>query len=211
MEELEFLDVRIENISVSNLGFIVFLRPEGDERVMPIFIGANEAHSIAAAYNKQQLPRPLTHDLLKTVLENLDCDLTKVQITALVENTFYGRIYFRREEYEEFDVDARPSDAIALALRYEVPIQVEKSVFESSALELRQESKMPGSDNPVSRLSPDLADLEAVKPNPRMREPDTQSPLERLQGELARAIADERYEDAARIHQELKEKEKSQK
>src|SRR3954464_7400796 len=117
-DENDFLEAKIDNISVSNLGFIVFLKADGDNRVLPIFIGANEAQSIAIAYNNQVPPRPLTHDLMKNVLGMLDVEVTKVLVTSLAENTFYGRIYFKKESIEDLDIDARPSDAIALALRY---------------------------------------------------------------------------------------------
>src|SRR5690606_803518 len=80
LDEADFLEARIDNISVSNLGFIVFLRPEGDSRVLPIFIGANEAHSIAIAFNNQVPPRPLTHDLLKNILGLLDVEVVKIQV-----------------------------------------------------------------------------------------------------------------------------------
>ena len=75
----------------ADFGFIVFLKTSHEERVLPIFIGANEAQSIAVAYNDQVLPRPLTHDLLQNMLGMLDCEITKVQVTSLIDNTFHGR------------------------------------------------------------------------------------------------------------------------
>ncbi|HKP97392.1 MAG TPA: bifunctional nuclease family protein, partial [Fibrobacteria bacterium] len=137
-DENDFLETKIDNISVSNLGFIVFLKAGGDNRVLPIFIGANEAQSIAIAFNNQTPPRPLTHDLMKNVLGMLDVEVTKVQVTSLTENTFFGRVYFKKEGIEDLDIDARPSDAIALALRYKAPIFVHKDVYDSAAIVVKE-------------------------------------------------------------------------
>src|SRR5690606_30263651 len=98
-----FIPVRIESVSITQLGFIVFLKGEGDERVVPLFIGANEAQSIALALNQQPPPRPMTHDLMKTLLDSLDCEVSKVQVTDLVENTFHGRIFLSRAGVESLD------------------------------------------------------------------------------------------------------------
>ncbi len=187
----DFIPVRIENVSVSNLGFIVFLKPNHDVRVLPIFIGANEAQSIAVAYNDQIPPRPLTHDLLKNMLGMLDCEITKVQVTSLIDNTFHGRIHFRKEGFEEMDIDARPSDAIALAIRYKAPIYVHKEVYEAAAILVKEGQSESGeeekSENPEGVLQP--API---------------NPIEKLKSDLSRALAEERYEEAARLRDELK-------
>jgi hypothetical protein len=87
--EDSFFEVRIDNISITNLGFILFLKGEEDPaRILPIFIGANEAQSIALALNRQLPPRPMTHDLMKSMLESLDCALTKVEITSIEDSRF---------------------------------------------------------------------------------------------------------------------------
>jgi bifunctional DNase/RNase len=193
LDDADFLEARIDNISVSNLGFIVFLRPEGDARVLPIFIGANEAHSIAIAFNNQVPPRPLTHDLLKNILGLLDVEVVKIQVTSLSENTFYGRIYLRKEGIEEMDVDARPSDAIALALRYKVPIYVHKDVFESAAIQVKESEGEEGGESGAAEEAGEKP--EAHHPVSRM---------DRLKENLQKALAAEHYEEAAKIRDELK-------
>jgi bifunctional DNase/RNase len=190
LNEDDFLEARIDNISVSNLGFIVFLKADGDNRVLPIFIGANEAQSIAIAYNNQIPPRPLTHDLMKNVLGMLDVEVTKVQVTSLSENTFYGRVYFKKEGIEDMDIDARPSDAIALALRYKAPIFVHKDVYESAAIVVKDGGE---NEEAMSRESEEGP------------EPDTHiDQMQRLKESLRKALAAEHYEEAARIRDELK-------
>lgn len=193
LDEADFLEARIDNISVSNLGFIVFLRPEGDSRVLPIFIGANEAHSIAIAFNNQVPPRPLTHDLLKNILGLLDVEVVKIQVTSLSENTFYGRIHLRKEGIEEMDVDARPSDAIALALRYKVPIYVHKDVFESAAIQVKEGEGEEGAESGES---------EGAREESEARHPVSR--MDRLKENLQKALAAEHYEEAAKIRDELK-------
>lgn len=199
--EEDFLSARIDNISVSNLGFIVFLKAEGDERVLPIFIGANEAQSIAIAYNNQTPPRPLTHDLMKNVLGMLDVEVTKVQVTSLTDNTFYGRVFFSREGIEDMDIDARPSDAIALALRYKAPIFVHKDVYESAAIVVKE-----GGENESSEESEtdEIETETAVGAEKRPQAPEPINPVDRLREKLKKALAAERYEEAARIRDELK-------
>ena len=189
--EDDFLPVRIDNVSVSNLGFIVFLKANHDERVLPIFIGANEAQSIAVAYNEQVPPRPLTHDLLKNMLSMLDCEITKVQVTSLIDNTFHGRIHFRKEGFEEMDIDARPSDAIALSIRYKAPIFVHKEVFEAAAIRVK-DGQSDGREEEKGESATGV-----LPPAPI-------NPVEKLKSDLARALAEERYEEAARLRDALK-------
>jgi uncharacterized protein len=197
--EENFLAARIDNISVSNLGFIVFLKAIGDSRVLPIFIGANEAQSIAIAYNNQTPPRPLTHDLMKNVLGMLDVEVTKIQVTSLSENTFYGRIFFKKEGIEDLDIDARPSDALALALRYKAPIFIHKDVYESAAIVVKD-----GGESLAETEEPAL-ELPSETAGETLPDAATQmSHLERLKKKLQQALKAEHYEEAARIRDELK-------
>ena len=211
-DEEDFLPAKIDNISVSNLGFIVFLRADGDERVLPIFIGANEAHSIAIAFNNQVPPRPLTHDLLKNMLGLLDCEVTKVQVTSLSENTFFGRVYLKKEGIEEMDIDARPSDAIALALRYQAPIFVHKDVYEAAAIQVKENAGEEGAavaeaaagagTETTAGAGAGEAAAGGTVAEPVRKKPA--NPVEKLKDALERALSEERYEEAAKIRDELK-------
>lgn len=209
LNDEDFLEAVIDNISVSNLGFIVFLKAVGDERVLPIFIGANEAQSIAIAYNNQVPPRPLTHDLMKNVLALLDVEVTKVQVTSLTDNTFFGRVFFQKEGIEDLEIDARPSDAIALALRYKAPIFVHKDVYEGAAIVVKESGESEGD----AEAEPEEKEPEGNKPEARgpVRKPAAKTPpeshmslVERLKEKLRKALAGEHYEEAARLRDELK-------
>ena len=101
--------------------FLVLLMDDEEKKVLPISIGPLEAQAIAIVLQGETPPRPLTHDLLKSVCENLGGEMEKVVITDIKESTFYAEIYFNQNS-ESLVIDSRPSDAIALALRFEAPI-----------------------------------------------------------------------------------------
>ncbi len=110
---------------------IVILRDLQDKDTLPIWIGLVEASAIAMELEKIRIHRPLTHDLLKNVLDELKANVTKIEITDLRDNTFYALIYLDQNG-NTLEIDSRPSDAIALALRTESPIFVNEKVLEKS-------------------------------------------------------------------------------
>ena len=112
---------------------IIILKSDADEQAVPIWIGLLEATSIASALQNIKYDRPMTHDLLKNFADNLQISIVKVEVCDLKDNTFYARIYFVSKD-QSFDIDARPSDAIALALRFNAPIYVEDSVMQKSKI-----------------------------------------------------------------------------
>ncbi len=115
---------------VTNMPIIV-LKNEGEDTVLPIWVGIFEANAIAMQLENIPSPRPMTHDLLKSIIEGLRAQVEQVVITDLRENTFFAVIHLIREG-ERFSIDARPSDAMALALRTSSPIQVESQVLDKS-------------------------------------------------------------------------------
>ena len=110
---------------------IVILKDEMDERTLPIWIGFMEASSIAMELEKTPRIRPITHDLVKNLLEKLNYAVSKIEVTDLRDDTFYARIYLQKNG-EEHSLDSRPSDAIAIALRTGSPIFVNEEVIEKS-------------------------------------------------------------------------------
>jgi bifunctional DNase/RNase len=113
----------------SNMYILLLREIDGDD-TLPIWIGRPEADSIALAVGKIATPRPLTHDLIKNVIVGLNTKVTRVVVTEIVDNTYYAVVYVDKSG-EEVPVDSRPSDAIAVALRTNSPIFVEKNVIES--------------------------------------------------------------------------------
>lgn len=106
---------------------IVLLIDQKEERVLPIWIGPLEAHAIAVALEQVSLPRPLTHDLLKNICDRLSAQVSQVIISDLQNNTFYAEVHLALPG-EEMVLDARPSDAIALALRTASPVFLSKKL-----------------------------------------------------------------------------------
>lgn len=126
MVEMELVEIRIDETSSEQ---VIVLKEKQGQRFVPIVIGMFEAQSIHVKINNIQLPRPLTHDLLMGVIEALGAVPLRIVVNNLEHNTFYARLVLQTQDGGEVDVDSRPSDAIALALRAEVPIYVEEDVL----------------------------------------------------------------------------------
>jgi bifunctional DNase/RNase len=109
---------------------VVLLKEKGGERVLPIWIGPAEASAIAMHLEGITAQRPMTHDLMKCVIEGLEARVEKICVNALKKNTFFARVYVRRDD-SILSVDARPSDSIALALRTGAPMFVAEEILEN--------------------------------------------------------------------------------
>ncbi|MFA7323801.1 MAG: bifunctional nuclease family protein [Candidatus Nanopelagicales bacterium] len=134
MHALEFIGVRMEMPSNTP---IVLLKEVDGLRVIPIWIGAVEATAIAYAQQGVVPPRPLTHDLMKDILIAVGAQLTEVQISALTDGVFYASLVFANGVV----VSARPSDAVALALRLEVPMTAAEEVLDEAGVEMPAEEE----------------------------------------------------------------------
>jgi bifunctional DNase/RNase len=121
---------------------IIILRDQEGQRILPIWVGVFEANAIALQIENVQTPRPMTHDLLKNIIDDLSAQVERIVVTELKENTFYALIHLRKNGHS-IEVDARPSDAIALALRTRSPIFVEEAVIQNArSAENSRESSM---------------------------------------------------------------------
>lgn len=120
---------------------MVVLEEMDGPRLIPIWIGPAEGNSIAMFLNRIQLPRPMTHDLMISLLDSLEVKISKVVITDLKDSTFYASIFLKKDGNEIQEIDARPSDSIALALRSSAPLFVDETVFEKCEPLLKPISK----------------------------------------------------------------------
>jgi uncharacterized protein len=153
------IDVEIRGLildPVSNSPIVVLKKPE-ENLFLPIWIGVFEANAIALQLEGVETPRPMTHDLLRTTIERLGGTVTSITVHALVENTFHASIAIRATDGREVQVDARPSDAIALALRCSAIIRVAENVFrDAHSLDLREgEDEQSKVREWLESLSPD--------------------------------------------------------
>ncbi len=193
MPSKDMLPVEVTQLFLSNVGFVVLLKGDADERSLPIFIGAAEAQSIAIFINRVNMPRPLTHDLLKNTLDFLECRLMRIEICDLKEGTFYARLILDRDGVL-MTMDCRPSDAIALALRCSAPIFAARHIVEEAGRIFEEEDLEDVAKEPANEAQ------EGTRAKKPIHE---KSPLESLKVQLEQAVADERYEEAARLRDEI--------
>lgn len=175
------VEADIWTVAQTDQGNVVLVRPKRSELAVPIFIGQLETQSILIGLGRVEVPRPLTHDLFLSALKALGADLTRIEINDLREGTFYARLILARGE-ETLVVDARPSDAIAAAVRAGCPVFIDEAIVEEAGISV----------NLVSESS-------------KLEASGSEDEKERLRKELEEAIGEEDYERAARIRDKLKE------
>jgi uncharacterized protein len=145
-----YVEMKVRGLALdpmSNMPIII-LRDEEDKRSLPIWVGIFEANAIALELEKIATPRPMTHDLIKNILEAIDARVQKVVVTDLRDNTFFAVLHLQIGE-REYTVDSRPSDAIALALRVAAPIYVDEDVVRrAKTLDVTKEAEPVKADDP---------------------------------------------------------------
>lgn len=174
------IPVHVHGVGMSpyNQGFVALLMDDSSNNWLPIYIGSFEAQAIAMELDDVDAPRPMTHDLIASVIGDLEASIKRVIITDLRDGTFYANIILAPENSDkEIIIDARPSDSIAVALRLNANIFVEDSVMEEAAI-------------------PAQVDEE---------ESEQQKRLKILQQRLQRAVSEEEFEKAAELRDEIQE------
>ncbi len=158
------IEVTIDSIRVSLMSQnrIVVLREEGGERLLPIWIGPFEADSITMQLQGMEVHRPLTHDLLKTVIETLGAVVLHILIHGLERNTYFAKIVLDVDG-DSVEIDSRPSDAMALAVRVSVPIYVTPEVMEQAGLQPEEELALGESEQPAKETAEGDEDLGAFR------------------------------------------------
>ncbi|MFC1899096.1 bifunctional nuclease family protein [Chloroflexota bacterium] len=138
------IEMMIDSIRVSLMNYqrVVMLKEKMAERYLPIWIGPAEADAIAVKLQGVDVPRPLTHDLLRTVINTLGATINSIIVSELKSDTFYAKVIFDVDG-KQMEVDCRPSDALALAVRAEVPIFTEEEVMDRASIILDKETGKP--------------------------------------------------------------------
>ncbi|MDP7309791.1 MAG: bifunctional nuclease family protein [Dehalococcoidales bacterium] len=141
---LDMIEVMIDSIRVSLMNYqrVVILKEKLDDRYLPIWIGPAEADAIAVKLQGVKLDRPLTHDLLTSMVDALGAEVNSINVYDLKNDVFYARIILNVDG-GQIEVDSRPSDALALAVRVEVPIYVEEVVLDKAGILLDRETGKP--------------------------------------------------------------------
>jgi bifunctional DNase/RNase len=142
------IEMAIDSIRVSLMNYqrVVILKEKMAERYLPIWIGPSEADAIAVKLQGVNVPRPLTHDLLRSVIGKLGATVNSIVVNDLKNDTFFAKIVLTVDG-GTIEVDSRPSDALALAVRSEVPIYADESVLDKAGIYLDQESGKPVADS----------------------------------------------------------------
>lgn len=180
-------DQNLVNVTVVGLapaqqagGFVVFLQEEGTSRCLPIVVGAAEAQAISMILSPLALGRPMTHDTIKNIIDSLRGEVRRVVVTKIENNTFYADIWIVSSMGDTFHLDARPSDAIALALKNGAQLCVARSVMDAAGVE------MPGVQAEGEEGAAESSELQA------------------LNARLQKALEEENYEEAARIRDAIR-------
>lgn len=177
-------EVTVSDVSITTVGFAIFLKPveKTTSKVVPIFIGPLETHSISTARDGVVQPRPNTHDLMINMLKEMNAKILYVLINDIVGNIFYARIVVQQED-SIFTIDARPSDSVAIALRARCTIYMDEKVFQDASV-------IVGEDGQAE-------DAETIE------EEEPQSEIEKLKEDLNRAVTEENFEEAARLRDQI--------
>ncbi len=198
---MDYIQVDIIGLSTSPSSggaYALVLGEVNGNRRLPIIIGAFEAQAIALELEKIQPPRPMTHDLIRNLFDALGAEVTDIVIDDLREGTFFAKVRYVYDD-DEAQLDARPSDAVALAVRTDAPIFVASSVLDEAGIPADDDADTDSDDDEPEDIAP--------APSPS-RKTDTSgsravSALDRLTGQLEKAIADEDYEAAARLRDDI--------
>lgn len=180
-------------------GYALILKEIGGERRLPIIIGSFEAQHIALELEGIKPPRPLTHDLIKNIIEQLGFSIAYVYINELRDGTFFAKIKMDVGSVDE--IDSRPSDAIALALKFAVPIYVNEEVMNEVAFIPDKEGEEGEEEDFFKQPETQPSGEESIDPFSKK--------MNKLQSDLKTAIESEDYEKAASIRDEIKKLELS--
>ena len=191
MVKIELDIVALSHSVTQSHNYAVVLGEVEGNRRLPIVIGGFEAQAIAVAMEQMAPNRPLTHDLFKNTLESFDIDLKEVVINNLLDGVFYAKLVCIKDG-EEFEIDSRTSDAIAMAVRFDCPIYTFEFIMESAGVELEESEETPKKSSTRSRS----AKTKTVTDFKDMTE-------ENLQELLGDVLSKEDYEKAAKIRDEL--------
>ncbi|MCZ7610983.1 MAG: DUF151 domain-containing protein [Ignavibacterium sp.] len=189
MEKVQCEILGLSSSASTGGAYAILLKEVNGARRLPIIIGGFEAQAIALEMERIKPPRPLTHDLLKILIDNLGANVVEIVINELKDNTFFARIVLESSGLTN-EIDARPSDAIALAVRSDAPIFVSENVMAAAAFLPSDETEIPGFEN--TELEQDKKPL------------SKDAKIAALQDKLREALESEEFERAAKLRDEIK-------
>lgn len=198
MDKIELSVVGLSYSQTQTGAYALILKEKSGNRRLPIIIGGAEAQAIAIPLEKMTPSRPLTHDLFKTFLDSFAIDISEVIIYNLVEGIFFAKIICTKNGKEE-EIDARSSDAVALALRCEVPIYTHDFILGSAGIIIDEDAEEEAEGQPAEEIS-----IEPAEP----QEPEDAGSISELKKQLKKALEKEEYEKASKIRDEINRRSK---
>ncbi|MGE5479771.1 MAG: bifunctional nuclease domain-containing protein [Chloroflexota bacterium] len=198
MEKVQLVVLGLSASPASNNAYALILKELDGDRRLPIIIGAFEAQAIALEMEGVVPPRPMTHDLIKAMIDSFGAALSEVYINNLQDGTFYAQLIFDSLGVE---LDSRPSDAIAIAVRCNAPIFVSAEILEETGI-MPQGEELEAAAEEQEEEFPFSKSPEAAAPIQQSSAPRTK--LEELQEALDKAIREENYETAAKLRDQIK-------
>lgn len=202
------IEAKVHSLAITDKGFVVMLKPINSERVIPVFIDYLQAQSMATALFNYKMGRPLTHDLINSIFKNCNIRLVNIIIDNVHLDTYYSKLVIDHNGKNIF-IDARPSDAIALALRFQASIFIEEHVIEKvgmvledsseNAKEMELKSGIPYNYQVFDKEN----NSENTKKDLKNNNENSIKTKEEIQKLLEQAVKEERYEDAAKYRDEL--------
>jgi hypothetical protein len=203
---MSLIKLTIKGISYSQTqtgAYALVLSEMEGSRTLPIIIGAFEAQSIAIALEKEiRPPRPLTHDLFKTFSDRFSIEIKEVIIHKLVDGVFFSSLVCKKEGVEEI-IDARTSDAIAIAVRFQAPIYTYENILDKAGVYLKIDEELGLSDSSeIQDISLDAENLLGVDKESSY----SKLSISELNEQLDKAVADENYELAAKVRDEISQR-----
>ncbi len=188
------LEVTISDVSITNVGFAIFLKPQNSnaQKVVPIFIGPLETYSISSALDGVTPPRPNTHDLIVSMMGELEARVLHIVINDIIGHIFYATIVIQTDDGIT-ELDARPSDSIAIAIRSKCPIYMNEKVYNEAAVVIGEN----GEESPATpEKEGEVVSEEPLTPR---------SELDRMQQKLKTAVDQEDFEEAAVLRDKIRE------
>ena len=203
MDKIKLEIITLSHSVTRSQSYAIVLGEANGRRRLPIVIGGFEAQAIAVALEDMAPPRPLTHDLMKNIFNQFEITIDEIVINELKDGVFFSQLVCSFQG-EQFEIDSRTSDAIALAVRYDCPIYTYEFILESAGIILEDQ----GLEEELSELDleEEVESEEVVAAVQEMVEDVADSTIEELEALLADAIKKEDYERAARIRDEIKKK-----
>ncbi len=209
----------IWTIAQTNQGNAVLIRPIGSEIAVPIFIGQLETQSILIGFGDVTIPRPLTHDLMISVIKHLGAELLRIEITDLKDGTFYARLVIQSTliDESEFTLDCRPSDALALAVRLKCPLYISEQVVQEAgvSVNLIVDAATASAEQDLKNFTDEQGEIDktpnegiedeflregmAMSPPQSAQAQSKEAQRRALKAELDKAVANEEYERAAKL------------